>query len=348
MINLKNLALVVFLMTMFLGNERAFSQTLNYGDEIRLQNGWNKFNGGFLDTRGYQKDYEKTGNHLCVSTALSENRDAGSGTWKVISATGKPNGSPVLIGDEVHLQNAWNKYNGGYLDTRGYQRDYEKTGNHLCVSTALSSNRDAGSGIWKISSAQGKAAGTPVENSALIHLQNGWNQYNGGFLDTRGYQKDYEQTGNHLCVSTALVNNRDLGSGTWKVATLKTTKNYLNAGERLNPGEKLFSQNGAFMLRMQEEDGNLCVYTSKNGVQGTFVWGAYQAMKYTLAAGHYLVMQTDGNLCIYNKANGFQWGSYQVKNYPLISSADAMCKLVLTDDGKLNILDPAGKVIWTN
>lgn len=193
---------------------------LSYGDVIHLQNGWNNYGGGYLDTRGYQKHFEKTGNFLCVSTSTASNRDIGSGKWKVMSATGKANGSPVLVGDVVHLFNQWNG-NGGYLDTRGYQRDFEKTGNHLCVSTATAANRDSGSGTWKISSAKGVAAGTAVGDGSEIHLQNGWNNFQGGYLDTRGYQRDFEKTGNHLCTSTATSANRDSGSGTWKVKAAK-------------------------------------------------------------------------------------------------------------------------------
>ena len=191
-------------------------KNLLYGDVIHLQNGWNNYGGGYLDTRGYQRDFAKTGNYLCVSTAKGSNRDGGSGSWKVMSASGKPDGSPVCVNDDVYLLNQWSG-NGGYLDTRGYQRDFAKTGNHLCVSTAKESNRDAGSGTWKILSANGSPAGAPVMGDSEIHLQNGWNRFQGGYLDTRGYQRDYAKTGNWLCVSTATSSNRDGGSGTWKV-----------------------------------------------------------------------------------------------------------------------------------
>lgn len=193
---------------------------IRYGDVIHLQNGWNNYGGGYLDTRGYQKDYAKTGNFLCVSTATSQKRDGGSGSWKIMSATGKSDGSPVLVNDEVYLLNQWNN-NGGYLDTRGYQKDFEKTGNHLCVSTATSQKRDGKSGTWKILSATGSPANTPVMENAELHFQNGWNNYGGGYLDTRGYQKDYAKTGNHLCVSTATSQKRDGKSGTWKIVKRK-------------------------------------------------------------------------------------------------------------------------------
>ena len=213
---MKKLIYALLLLLLGVATTEAQNNTLYYGDIIHLQNGWNNNKGGYLDTRGYQKDFAKTGNFLCVSTATESKRDGGSGSWKVMSATGKSEGSPVLVNDEIHLMNQWNR-NGGYLDTRGYQRDFAKTGNHLCVSTAKGANRDSGSGTWKIISATGSPAGTAVTNNSKIQLQNGWSRYQGGYLDTRGYQKDFAKTGNLLCVSTATSPNRDGESGTWKV-----------------------------------------------------------------------------------------------------------------------------------
>ena len=222
------------LLVLFLGFTTGEAQTrsLNYGDIIHLQNGWNNYGGGYLDTRGYQKDFAKTGNFLCVSTATKKDRDAGSGTWKVMSATGKPLGSPVLVNDDVYLMNQWSG-NGGYLDTRGYQKDFAKTGNFLCVSTAEKSNRDSGSGTWRIMSADGKPAGTPVKYDSEIQLKNGWSKFRGGYLDTRGYQRDYAKTGNLLCVSTATSPKRDGKSGTWKVVKVNNDLFDSNAYYRL-------------------------------------------------------------------------------------------------------------------
>ncbi len=323
----------------------ASAKTLNYGDLITLQNGWNNYNGGFLDTKGYQKDFEKTGNHLCVSTAISDNRDNSSGTWKVISASGKSAGTPVLIGDDVYLVNQWNQGTGGYLDTKGYQKDYAKTENHLCVSTSLEQNRDNGSGTWKILST-GMAVGTPVNNNMEIQLKNGWNNFNGGFLDTRGYQKDYAITGNHLCVSTALSENRALGSGTWKVKIKKANTNTLKANHSLQGDDILVSANGQFMLRMQEEDGNLCVYTIKDGKQGSFVWGS---MKLGFKNGK-LTMQDDGNLVVLDSKNTPQWASetHPFLNDKFKDANNKPVKLVLENTGKLNLYSASGLVVWTN
>lgn len=65
-------------------------------------------------------------NCLCVSTAESNNRDGGSGTWKIMSVSGSPVGTPLAENSEIHLLNGWGNYVGGFLDTRGYQRDYPR------------------------------------------------------------------------------------------------------------------------------------------------------------------------------------------------------------------------------
>ncbi len=321
----------------------AQNSALVYGDAIYLQNGWNKYQGGYLDTRGYQKDFEQTGNFLCVSTSTARNRDLGSGSWKIMSATGKKEGSPVLVNDDVYLFNQWNG-NGGYLDTRGYQKDFEKTGNHLCVSTATNNNRDAGSGTWRVLSATGRAAGTPVTENAEIHLQNGWNKFAGGYLDTRGYQKDFEKTGNHLCVSTATDKNRSAGSGTWKITI--SEKNHLDAGETLKAGQRLMSANGAYILSLQEEDGHLCVYKYANGKQGSFVWGS---MKFGFKNAN-LIMQTDGNLVIYDANKVSQWASqtHPFNDAKYKDANNKPIKLVLENDGVLKLYNAQNAVMWTS
>ncbi len=226
----QKITFILFLLGLLTASNHLSAQNraLVYGDVIFLQNGWSKYQGGYLDTRGYQEEFEKTGNFLCVSTSKVNNRAEGTGSWKITSATGKKEGSPVLTNDDVYLLNQWNG-NGGYLDTKGYQKDFEKTGNHLCVSTAKSNNRDLGSGTWKILSTTGSAAGTPITENGEIHLQNGWNNFTGGYLDTRGYQEEFEKTGNYLCVSTATIKNRSDGSGTWKITI--SEKSRLGAGQ---------------------------------------------------------------------------------------------------------------------
>lgn len=111
---------------------------LKYGQTYKLVNGYQNSQGGYLDTRG--RGCEE--NLLCVSTSSGSDRDSGSGSWKIVSKTGKT--GVVKSFDDVYLQNQY-QGNGGYLDTRG--RGCES--NLLCVSTAFDLDRYSGSGTWK-------------------------------------------------------------------------------------------------------------------------------------------------------------------------------------------------------
>lgn len=174
---------------------------LLYGTKYRIQNGWANWQGGYLDTRNSGCE----GNFLCVSTSTSFDRDNGSGTWEIISKSGKKTGEPVLANDLIYLINRWNG-DGGFLDTCGSGCD----GNHLCVSTAHSKDRDHGSGTWRIIS---DSSGPEVYEDETVHLLNGYNNFNGGFLDTcvSGCES------NLLCVSTTLYWSRDQMSTLWRL-----------------------------------------------------------------------------------------------------------------------------------
>lgn len=174
---------------------------LLYGTTYRIQNGFGGWSANYLDTRGQGCE----DNLLCVSTSTNFNRDSGSGTWIISSATGKAVGEPVLSGDQVYLQNQYSSGAGGYLDTRGYGCE----GNFLCVSTATSSKRDSGSGTWRIIK---DTSGGNVQENDVVHLWNGWGDWTAGFLDTRGNGCE----GNLYCVSTSASWNRDTGSTHWR------------------------------------------------------------------------------------------------------------------------------------
>jgi hypothetical protein len=118
------------------------------GDMIYLENTYSSdgyTNGGYLDARGSGCQE----NDLCVSTATSDDRDSGSGTWQIIAigATGAPvaAGTPVAAWQTVWLANQY-EGNGGYLDVR----DAGCQGNDLCVSTSATQDRDTNSTHWTI------------------------------------------------------------------------------------------------------------------------------------------------------------------------------------------------------
>lgn len=136
----------------------------------------------------------------------------------------------------------------------------------------------------------------------------------------------------------------DIGS-TIIVERLGST-NMLNAGQTLTGSKILTSANGKFILRMQEDDGHLCVYNFANGQQGAFVWGSgkhgFKNSK--------LVMQADGNLVVYDGNNTSKWASdtHPYNNEKFKDSNNKPVKLVLENDGSLKLYTATDKVVWTN
>ena len=93
-----------------------------------------------------------------------------------------------------------------WLDTNG------SGGAGLNVTTASSPNRDNGSGSWLILSDQGR--GGAVYHGDIVHLINGWSNFQGAWLDTNGWSVVQES----IAVATAPNWNRDTGSGSWKIS----------------------------------------------------------------------------------------------------------------------------------
>ncbi|WP_202121474.1 hypothetical protein [Streptomyces sp. BA2] len=59
---------------------------LKYGDQIHLQNGYNGWQGGYLDTNGHASDGQRTsGAKYDVSTSQSKDRAAGTGRWRIFA-----------------------------------------------------------------------------------------------------------------------------------------------------------------------------------------------------------------------------------------------------------------------
>ena len=170
--------------------------SLVYGGIYYLKNNYGM--GSFLDTRNSGCE----GTWYCVSTSLSSDRHPGAGTalWQIVSATGAT--GPVRNGDVVFLINQFHPA-AGYLDVRGGGCE----SNFLCVSTAVTWNRDNGSGKWKI---EADPAVTTIDLLTPIHFHNQWNG-NGGYLDVRAGGCE----SNMYCVSTSHNRIRDGQSTFW-------------------------------------------------------------------------------------------------------------------------------------
>ena len=162
---------------------------IKVGSIVHLQN-QNSGESGYLDAWGLVKNKPEFSivptEIMFVSTHPNPNRDNGSGSWEIVSATGKKDGAPLVYGDKIHLRNM--SPDAGYLDNCGWIKDMPvfKKFNKIekfAVFTAYSEDRDNGTGTWIIGS-DTKYAGEPVLAGDGIALENGFT--GGGFLNTAG------------------------------------------------------------------------------------------------------------------------------------------------------------------
>ncbi|MBX7170891.1 MAG: transcriptional regulator [Pyrinomonadaceae bacterium] len=175
-------------------------QQINIGSIVHLQNRYPN-DGSYLDAWGdvwSKPEFEKVPTEtMFVSTHKKNNRDNGSGSWEIVSADGKSSGETLAVGDRIHLKNMYP--NAGYLDSCGwvehlpiFDKFLDQTG---AVFTTRSQNRDNGTGVWIIRSANGED-GTPVFEGDSIAIESsyfindkGINRVS-GFLNVTGKVKD--------------------------------------------------------------------------------------------------------------------------------------------------------------
>jgi hypothetical protein len=156
------------------------SNELKYGDRIHLQNGYNNWQGGYLDTNGHASN---SGAKYEVSTTDTPNRGTGTGTWEILSASGKPAGTAVVTGDLIYLRNLYGG-DGGYLDTNNHATtDQKNAGGKYDVSTSQNRDRAEGTGRWRIFAQTSSPLDQSVRVGDTVHLFNAYDD-NGGFLET--------------------------------------------------------------------------------------------------------------------------------------------------------------------
>ncbi len=156
------------------------STKIKVGSIIHLQSHLPQ--GGYLEARGAISEkpvitkWHDPHIRAFVATHTSKDRDKGSGSWKILSAAGKPEGQPLAHGDTIYLLNM--RPNVGYLDTFEWVRNLEPfkqfTNMTIGVFTSDVPRRGEGvSGIWTVrlseSSGQSKAE---IEDGATIYLEN--------------------------------------------------------------------------------------------------------------------------------------------------------------------------------
>ncbi|WP_327729816.1 hypothetical protein OG250_29875 [Streptomyces sp. NBC_00487] len=154
---------------------------LRYGDKVHIQNGYDNWQGGYLDANtgssaGPTSVYQ-------VATAATSNRSAGSGTWQISSVSGKQPGDAVLSGDTIHLRNLFGA--GSYLDVSGGAAAAQTQAAIYDVSTNSSNDRvGAGTASWRILAKTSNPLDRAVRENDIVLL---WSLYDvGGFLETNG------------------------------------------------------------------------------------------------------------------------------------------------------------------
>lgn len=187
------------------------ADVLKYGDKVHIQNGYSNWSGGYLDTNGGS---QQSGALYGVSTADTPTRGKGTGTWEVVSATGKKAGEQVLSGDVLHLRNLWAN-DGGYLDTNGHAASSQGPAAKYDVSTSKDRDR-AGehTGSWRIFAQTSAPADQAVRFGDIVIL---WNLYSatGSFLETNG---GTSAVGGKYDVCTSAYWNRSSNVGDWRIS----------------------------------------------------------------------------------------------------------------------------------
>lgn len=207
---------------------------IKIGSTINLQNRYPNV-GGYLDAWGSvwkKPEFAKiTTEIMIVSTHYDPNRDNGSGSWEIVSATGKTSGEPLVVGDRIHLRN---KFPGaGYLDSCGWvehlpiYKDYKDQ--TTAVFTTESPNRDYGTGTWIVRSAT-ESDGSPVLEGDSIGLENGFivvvkgKVYKTGFLNVAGNVKDIPSFSDYDGASLVFTQNRSDGQPVLDIWTISLSK----------------------------------------------------------------------------------------------------------------------------
>ncbi|MBK8303505.1 MAG: transcriptional regulator [Chloracidobacterium sp.] len=160
------------------------SVPIQIGSVVNLQNRYPN-DGSYLDAWGEvwrKPEFRQVPTETkFVSTHIESNRDGGSGSWEIVSASAKNKGEPLVVGDRIHLKNMYPR--AGYLDACGwtehlrvFDKFLDQTG---AVFTTRSPNRDNGTGVWIIRSSTA-ADGSPIFEGDNIAIESSY------FINDRG------------------------------------------------------------------------------------------------------------------------------------------------------------------
>ena len=206
------------------------SSQIKIGSVVNLENR-SADGGGYLDAWGLVRNKPEFVRQvptetMFVSTHKNPNRNNGSGSWEIVSATGKNNNDALLYGDKIHLRNR--HPDSDYLDNCGWLvdmpvfKDFAEI-EKFAVFTTYAKDRDNGTGIWIVTS-NVKPDGSEVLEGDGISLENAFP--GGGYLNTAGRTSDLpafdDYDGSLLVFIRESAASRP-DSGIWTITTSKAT-----------------------------------------------------------------------------------------------------------------------------
>lgn len=217
-------------------------QPLKYGDRYYIKN---IFGGGtYLETCGAGKC--ASGTKYSVTTNAEPDRFGhNTGTWIIVSASGKGEGKDVLIGDFVYLKNVYG--GGSYLETCGAGKCASSTRYNVTTNTRANANRDGhNTGKWEIVSGKGAGRGSQVRTDDFVHLKN---TFGGGtYLDTCGNGACSCNTRYNVTTNTqANRGGEKTGLWTFQVANVSGSSNRINV---------VYSKDGVPVMKFKYKDAN--------------------------------------------------------------------------------------------
>lgn len=149
---------------------------IKIGSIIHLKNG----NNGYLDVRGLVRLMPDFWNiagteRTFVFTHPQKDRDRGSGSWRILSASGKNDGDPLEYGDFIHLKSMAGEI---YLNVCGgveHLIPFQSVDRQMATGGVFTSsyrNRDNGTGVWKVVDPNDSNSKKRVCAGEVICLQN--------------------------------------------------------------------------------------------------------------------------------------------------------------------------------
>jgi len=119
-------------------------------------------------------------------------------------------------------------------------------------------------------------------------------------------------------------------------------------GSRLNPGDNLFSHFGAFVLTLQQQDGNLVLYAFNDSDLrwDIALWSLVNEGVILPLQNPFAIMQTDGNFVVYAEYPTYPGNFYAAWHTSTYGRDGQGVFLRMQDDGNLVLYIWGGPAIY--